>query len=236
MPIGRKLYQYLHPTSMRLPARSFILLEKMYPNIDWKEVVIYNGMPWFMPKKSIIGTAQPSHFIRRNLGIYFREFSELSPDRMKSILVHEAYHIQQYHDLRSGIDWGFNNEFMRLYFAWNFQMFFSAIFIDKMSWGAAKYHAYRQHPMEVAAYDHEADFYSQIRHFNAHEVGMFLRQFPSLRIRQSKPVPPPRLFFYIWASFVVLLIAISRPLIESILNTIALLLGGRLRPSEPSPK
>lgn len=226
MSLGRKLYQYIHPEAIRLPARSYILLDKMYPNIDWGKVAIYDGMPWFMPRKNIIGTAQPSHFIKRDLGVYFRDFSELSPDHMKSILVHEAYHIQQYHDLQSGIDWGFNNEFMRLYFAWAFQMFFRAIFKKKMKFRTAQRYAYRQHPMEVPAYDHEADFYSQIKHFNAHEVGMFLRQFPSLKVSQAKEVPAPRVFFYFLGSLMVLMIAISRPIIESILTMAAFVLGG----------
>lgn len=221
MESTNKLDALLHPTPIQLPARTSILLDKMYPTIPWKEVTSYNGLPWFMSKTSAIGTAQPSHFIKTSLGIYFKDFEGLSPNSQKSVLIHEAYHIQQYYDLKTSFDWGFYNKFMRLYFAWNLQLFFESFFVKRIGWKAAQYHAYRQHPMEIAAYDHEADFHAQINHFNAHEVGVFLRQFPRLIVRQSQPIERPNLFFYGLGTLITLMIAISRPVIESILIVVA---------------
>jgi len=193
-------------------------------------------MPWFMSKSFAIGTALPHSYNRHQLNIYFRDFEGMNSVSATLLLVHEAYHIQQYHDLQSMSDqtsgWGFNRRFIRYYLGWYFQMLMDALLFKRMGLNKAQQHAYRQHPMEVPAYNHENAFGQLLKHFHAHESGTFLQQFPFLVIQKSLLPERPSIGFLFFGSMIALFVGFSKPIIEGIILLVAFVLGGRKHSEE----
>ena len=132
MSWGQKLYDWVSPPSISLPVRLIFLLEQMYPNIDWKNTPCYDGIPWFVSRSFAIGIALPRYSFAQKRGIYIRDVKEISKTDFKSILIHEAYHIQQYEDLVTGLDWNFNCGFMQHYLGLTLQYLYDGIFRKKM--------------------------------------------------------------------------------------------------------
>lgn len=232
MKFGQQLYNGIFPQAINLSAKDQQLLQQMYPNIDWNYVRYYNSIPWFMHFSTTIGTALPDSYNSRFINVYFRNFEEMPIYQKLLILVHEAFHIQQYQELSSmgkkTTGWGFNRRFMRYYLGWYFQSFYQAIFKLKRSFKDASHHAYRQHPMEVPAYDHEAHFEAFISDYRGHAVGVFFQQNPSFIIHDSKLPQAPSFVFHLMGSGLALFISLIKPLVEFfLLLPIAYLLGGR---------
>lgn len=231
MNFGQRLYNSIFPTSFELKPKEQQLLQIMYPQIDWKFVRCYDGIPWFMRYTSTIGTALPHSYNGRFVNIYLKDYHKMTIYQSTLILVHEAFHIQQYQELNSlggnSSGWGFFRRFMQYYLGWYFQGFYKAIFKDKKKWSDATHYAYRQHPMEIPAYDHEANFEKEINLYKGHAVPVFFQQKSEL-IRTDAQLPQrPTFLFWIMGSSLALFICIIKPLIEIPLWGIALLLGGR---------
>lgn len=233
MNLGQRLYEFIFPPSFELLPKDRRLLEQMYPKVDWSLVDCYGQMPWFMHYTFAIGTALPSTYCNKRVHIYIRDIAHMSVDQRLTLLVHEAYHVQQYYELKSMgkknnlLAWSFNRKFMRYYIGWYLEGLYKAIFKDKKKWSEATNFAYRQHPMEVPAYQQEHVFRQCINLYRGHSVQMFFKQVPQM-ICQQTPLPKaPTLFFHFLGSILTLLISIAKPIIEIISCPIALLLGGR---------
>jgi hypothetical protein len=231
MKIGQRLYDSIFPPSFKLSPKEQRLLEQMYPDINWDYVRCCDGMPWFMEFTFAIGTALPQTYNRRYLAIHFRNYEQMFSDQRVAILVHEAFHIQQYQELNSMAKntsgWGFNRRFMRYYIGWYFEGLFQALFKQKKKWSTATQYAYRQHPMETKAYNQEAFFESQMSHYQGHSIGVFFQQIPELICIDAQLPKAPSFLFYLMGSALSFFISIVRPLVELILLPIAFLLGGR---------
>jgi hypothetical protein len=233
MKLGQRLYQFIYPPSFDLMPKDCRLLEQMYPKVDWSLVDCYSQMPWFMHYTFAIGTALPSTYDGKKVHIYIRNLESMSVDQRLTILVHEAYHVQQYYELNSmgkqkkGLAWGCNRRFLRYYIGWYFEGLYKAVFKDKKKWSEATNIAYRQHPMEVPAYRQEHIFRQCINLYRGHSVQMFFKQVPEMVCHQTPLTNAPSLFFHSLGTIFTLLITIAKPIIEIVNWPIALLLGGR---------
>ncbi|BDS12837.1 hypothetical protein [Aureispira anguillae] len=231
MGFGQLLYDSVFPPSFALKLKERQLLEQMYPNIDWEYVRCNYRMPWFMQHTFAIGTALPHSYSSQYLNIYIRTPNTMTTDQRLSILVHEALHIQQYHELNSmgekAKGWGFNRKFMHYYLGWYLQGLYQALIKDRKRWKAALQYAYWQHPMEITAYRQEKQFRQHINLYLETPVPIFFKQIPTLVCHQTAIPPTPSIFFYSLAALLSILITIARPLIELLLLPIAFLLGGR---------
>jgi len=233
MKIGQKLYQLIFPPSFELMPKDCCLLEQMYPKIDWSLVECYSQMPWFMHYTFAIGTALPSTYNSQKVHIYIRDIESMSVNQRLTLLVHEAYHIQQYQELDSmgkknrGLGWGYNRKFMRYYIGWYFEGLYKAFLRDKKKWADAVNFAYQQHPMEIPAYQQEHIFKQCINLYRGHSVYMFFKQVPEIICHQTPLPRAPTPFFHVLGTIFTLLITIAKPIIELVNWPIAILLGGR---------
>lgn len=233
MNLGQRLYHFTFPPSFELMPKDCRLLEQMYPKVDWSLVVCYSQMPWFMRYSFAIGTALPSTYCHKKVHIYIRDIERMSPNQRLTLLVHEAYHVQQYYELNSmgkknnRFNWGYNRRFMRYYIGWYLEGLFKAFFKDKKKWTEAANLAYQKHPMEVPAYQHEHTFKQCINLYRGHSVSLFFKQVPRMVCQQTPLPKAPAPFFYVVGTLFTLLITIAKPIIELVNWPIAFLLGGR---------
>lgn len=231
MHLGQKIYNSVFPPSFELLPKEQRLLQQMYPAIDWKKVEFNTCLPWFMHFSFAIGAALPASYNGGKVHIYLRDKDNCSLNERLAIMVHEAFHVQQYYDLKSMTSsswgWGYNRRFMRYYLGWYFQMLCEGFFKDRLTWKGAQHYAYRQHPMERTAYWQEGIFRKNINSYRGHSVIGFFKEVPSLVCTNSNVPQAPKWFFHVLAAFLCLLIALSKPLLDAILLPFALLLGGR---------
>jgi hypothetical protein len=117
------------------------VLRTLYPNIDWRRVDFYEGLPWFTPAVAPYVTAQalPQFYSFSKFRIYLKKYDESRPQCVADI-VHEAFHVMQAMHFARGYGIGFFRVWMLYYIA----VFFR--------------HGYRQNPFEVPAYDQEFRF------------------------------------------------------------------------------
>jgi len=233
MKLGQQLYDLIFPPSFALMPKDRRLLEQMYPKVDWSLVNCHSQMPWFMHYTFAIGTALPSTYCSNKVHIYIRDLESLPANQRLSILVHEAYHVQQYYELNSmGKEkkfsaWGYNRKFMRYYIGWYFEGLYKALFKDKKKWSEVANVAYRQHPMEIPAYQQEAIFRQCINLYRGHSVQIFFKQVPKMVCQQTTVLKAPAPFFHTLGLLFSILITIAKPIVEIISYPIVLLLGGR---------
>lgn len=237
MRLGQQLYNSVLPPSFELMPKEQRLLQQMYPHVDWTKVEFNTNLPWFMHYTFAIGSALPASYNSDRVHVYLREKDRRSVDERLSIMVHEAFHVQQYHDLESmtkgSWGWGYNRRFMRYYLGWYFQVLYEGFFKDGMSWREAKQHAYRQHPMERTAYFHEGLFRKYVNTYRGHSVIGFFKEVPRLVCTSSNVPDAPKWFFHFLGTLLSVLLALSKPLMDAVFFPIALLLGGRAKNNEP---
>lgn len=231
MRLGQQLYDSIFPPKFELMPRERQLLAQMYPRINWSRVVVHHQMPWFMRYSFAIGVALPDAYNRCQVHIHIRQLDCLAPAERWAILVHEAFHVQQYYDLGSlephGWSWGYQRRFMRYYLGWYFHSLWKGLFQERLPWRKAQRQAYRQHPMEVPAYWQEGLFRKQSTLFQARAVNDFFKETPHLICTHSRIPQAPPLFFHGIAWFLCGLIALSKPFLDVLLYPLSIALGGR---------
>lgn len=231
MKLGQKLYNSIFPPSFELLPKEQRLLTQMYPQIDWKKVEFNTCLPWFMHFTFAIGSALPASYNGEQVHIHLRDKDRCSLHERLAIMVHEAFHVQQYHDLESmtkgSWGWGYNRRFMRYYLGWYFQVLYEGYFKEGLTWKEAKQQAYRQHPMERTAYWQEGIFRKHINTYRGHSVIGFFKEVPRLICTHSQVPAAPKRIFHFMGTLLCLLIALSKPLLDAILLPVAFLLGGR---------
>lgn len=229
MHLGQRLYNSVFPPRFELSPQEQQLLTNMYPNIDWRQVVFNQQLPWFLHYTFAIGVALPNAYRRSWVHIHLRQINQLRTEERWCILVHEAFHVQQYYDLNS-LDhsgWGYNRRFMRYYLGWYFQTLWVALWQKRLPWRQAQTYAYRQHPMERTAYWQEGLFRKHLRVLEGQSVTDFFAAVPHLVCTHSRVPETPTVPFHGVAILLTLLIALSKPLLDIFLYPLALVLGGR---------
>lgn len=233
MKLGQQLYNWVFPLPLDPSIKEKRLLRYMYPSINWDYVRYYNGLPWFMHNSFAIGTALPNAYDRRFVHVYFRDYHGMSPQQRIQVLVHEAFHIQQYQDLDSMSDktsgWGFNRRFMRYYLGWYYQGLIQAIKSPNRQWSSIGYSAYKQHPMEQSAYTHERNFCSLLPQYQAHMIRVFIEGYPHLICQHAGEASctAPNLLAHILGTITAFIISFIKPTVDLVLIGLAILLGGR---------
>lgn len=239
MKLGQRIFNHIAPPAFDLQPKELRLIQHMYPNIDWQQVRFYHQMPWYMHYSFAIGTALPRAYERASVQVYFRNRFECSVQQRLCLLVHEAFHVQQYYELNSlgkkNRGWGFFRRFMRYYIGGYLQMLWQKFIKERHSWAIALQLAYREHPMEKPAYDQEAAFRNYIPLYRGHSVRVLFKKAPQLVYQETTPLEAPSLPFHILGACITLLITILTPLLELPLLLLAYLLGGRPNPQQPAP-
>lgn len=129
------------PKELVLPDSVQELLQRLYPTLKLEEVVLFEGLPWFTAfSKWISGITLPHTYRPNTTVIHLRKFDTESL-RGISLIVHEYYHALQYQDAYKKVPGlGYINWFLAIYLA------------EFTRYG------YRNHPLEIPAYDFEASF------------------------------------------------------------------------------
>jgi len=129
------------------------VLRELYPNVNWKRVDFYEGLPWFTPLVAPYVTCQalPRFYSFGGFRIYLKKFDE-SRAQCVADIVHEAFHVMQGMHFNNGYGLGFFRGWMVYYIA----------FFGK--------HGYRQNPFEIPAYDQEFRFLSYCEKKGLHGI------------------------------------------------------------------
>ena len=227
MSLIERLYQGLFARRIVLGDAERALLQGMYPAIDWAYVRCWEGLPWFV-RQGVVGIALPSTYSRRFVDLYLQAYDPHDTESLAT-LVHEAFHALQYHDLHSlgsrqrWYNVGFLRPFMQYYCAWFVAGWVEYFLKKRYSWARANYAAYRYHPLEMTAYQHEFNFQQYSRAFLQYrDAAALLYQSPDLICLSShvREIPPR------WAWWVgtglVLLLTVAKPLADWILMILLL--------------
>jgi hypothetical protein len=131
---GRRLWRWLFPPEVELPAGARRVIAALLPGLDLGRVSFHLGMPHLAGRTGSVAITLPAPLTRR-VRIYVdpHHWDPGGPEGLGT-LIHEAYHALQAQE--SGWRWGPFQPFLILYFAA----------------GAANRFRYRGHPMEEAAY------------------------------------------------------------------------------------
>lgn len=208
-----KLYQILRPPVWDYPIELLKIIAAVYPTLDFEKVVLYKGLPWFVRYSSwISGITLPHDYKRGYTSIYIKAPNPASLPEL-SLLVHEYFHVMQYQQANQnffGI--GYINGFLANYLA-----------------GYTK-HGYRNHPLEIPAYDFEAEFEAAFsEHINQDEdaelavlTSSMPESFPICNSISYKY--QDGIFRWIPAALLTLVIGLFKPFVEIIILSIVLLL------------
>jgi len=150
---ARQLYHWVFPALIKRDEQTMMVLQHIYPTINWQNVRFYKGLPWFIRGGFVNAIVLPATWGRRGVHVYFRDYR---PDNFYNLMtvVHEGFHVLQYHDLGNGI--GFFRRFMIYYLSEYLQLFFKNLKTNTRE--NASQMAYEKHPMEIPAYAYEAAF------------------------------------------------------------------------------
>lgn len=150
---ARQLYRWVFPALIKRDEQTMMVLQHIYPTIDWQNVRFYHGLPWFIRGGFVNAIVLPATWGRRGVNVYFRDYR---PDSFYNLMtvVHEGFHVLQYRDLGAGI--GFFRGFMIYYLSEYLQLFVKNIKNNTRE--NASQMAYEKHPMEIPAYAYEAAF------------------------------------------------------------------------------
>ena len=216
-----RLRSLLFPPPFELPQRQAALLRELFPYLDWSAVRFFDGMPWFMRYSFAIATVLPLGW-RSGLGVYVRHRAQDWDDyQTLTTLVHEAFHLQQYQDLNSHRakwwQWAFLRPFLYHYLAHYFDGLAHYLWREKKSWSEASHWAYRYHPLEIPAYDFEAQFGQRYQEYlAAWDIKDFVKHNPKMIQGNSGlgGLAPASKLSRVLALFLLILIALAKPLLE----------------------
>ncbi len=192
-----------------------ILIEGLFPGVNWQRVVIKCGMPWYLKKSFATAAALPNNY-SKTLKIVYREYN--SRIIMLDTLFHETIHIQQYQNLdkKFPLGIGFFRAFMMHYLGWTLALFVKGIFIKKLSIKKAFDFAYTENPLEKEAYGRGSVFFQTIISKNiAEDLTIFLNENPELIVSKSDYDERPPQWAFITAILLCLIIFITKPIIDS---------------------
>jgi hypothetical protein len=204
----------MNKRSKRLEINDKILIEGLFPCVNWKKVIIKYGMPWYLEKSFAAAAALPDNF-SKTLKIVYREHNGRMI--MLDTLYHETIHIQQYQDLdkKFPLGAGFFRAFMMHYLGWTLALFAKGIFIEKLSIKKAFDFAYTENPLEKEAYGKGRVFFQTILTEIPEDQISFLRAHPEIIILKSAYNGRPPLWAFIMAIILCFLIFITKPILDS---------------------
>jgi len=153
LQLARQLYCWVFPELVERDEKTMAVLQGIYPTINWQNVRFCKGLPWFIRGGFVNAIVLPATWGRRGVNVYFRNYRSGNFYNLMTV-VHEGFHVLQYHDLGAGV--GFFRRFMIYYLSEYLQLFFKNIKNNTRE--NASQIAYEKHPMEIPAYAYEAAF------------------------------------------------------------------------------
>ncbi len=207
---ARQLYRWVFPQLIERDEKTEMVLHRIYPTIDWQHVRFYHGLPWFIRGGFVKAIVLPATWGRRGVHVYFRNYR---PDSFYNLMtvVHEGFHVLQYHDLGTGI--GFFRRFMIYYLSEYLQLFFKNIRIKRKDRSRpVSAIAYEKHPMEIPAYAYEAAFR---QHAMTQKGVIYTDAIPAELMCQTCGYQPQvNLLFLLMGGFITFVFTLIKPLIE----------------------
>jgi hypothetical protein len=190
-----------------------ILIEGLFPCVNWQRVVVKCGMPWYLKKSFAAAAALPDNY-SKTLKIVYREYN--SRIIMLDTLFHETIHIQQYQNLdkKFPLGIGFFRAFMMHYLGWTLALFVKGIFIKKLSIRKAFDFAYNENPLEKEAYGKGRVFFQTIIIKIPEDLTIFLKENPEIIFLKSDYNERPPIWAFITAIILCLLIFITKPILD----------------------
>ncbi|MCH2046222.1 MAG: hypothetical protein MK212_19055 [Saprospiraceae bacterium] len=226
---AQNIYDSILAEPFALDIREVQLLAFLYPKVDWSKVRYFKGLPWFAKKGFASAMAIPSTYTFNHVHIHFKEFDPKKPYQLVT-LVHEAFHVLQYHEtksMNSYFAFGFFRKFLRWYLAWYFRRVIPNIFRKRMGLSDANYDAYRYHVMETPAYSIEPLFGESLTDYYLYPCKVYEQQYARL-IQEDAAIESPTNPVLLFLSMCITLsIAIIKPILESIALLFAVLLGAK---------
>ena len=181
------------------------LLKNLYPQVDWKRVEFFEGLPWFTGIIAPFVTAQalPHFYSFSKYRIYLIRFDESRAQCLADI-VHEGFHVLQAMQFSKGYGLGFLRGLM---------VYYNALFLR---------HGYRLNPFEVPAYDQEFRFLDYCNKHGYHGISPQLNYSALQKIAREAtlihvehPFKYKENFIFLSGSFVFcLLIALAKPVFD----------------------
>lgn len=226
---AQNIYDSILPEPFTLAPREVELLSFLYPTVDWSKVRYFRGLPWFAQKGFASAMAIPSTYTFNHVHIHFKDFDPKKPYQV-IILVHEAFHVLQYHDtnsMNSYFAFGFFRKFLRWYLAWYFKRVIPNIFKKRMGLSDANYDAYRYHAMEIPAYGIEPVFGESMTNYYLYPRKAYEEKYMKLVQEDSEIESPPNFLLLFFSMCITLSIAIIKPTLEVIALFFAILLGAK---------
>lgn len=140
---GERIGSWVFPPETDLPADVRRYLEDRHPEIPWERIRWKCGWPHLLDRSEYRAITLPDPHDTRDVAVYlpadWYDGSGVDPDRIdRSLLVHEGWHAAQITAYWDGRGLGLIRPFTVLYLAW---------------W-AARGGSYRDHPLEVEAYEY----------------------------------------------------------------------------------
>lgn len=214
LSFSRRLYRWVFPEIIERTVEVNQLLKKLYPTVNWDTVRFYKGMPWFMIGNFAHAIVLPGTWHYRRIHAYFSKYAPRTVQGLSTI-VHESFHVLQYHDTGRGI--GLLRGFLVYYLADYFQLLFKYGF--KKDWATTNDLAYREHPMEIPAYMQDDEFCSFCI---GQQTDLSIPDIPEHFIKTDCGYQPKQAFpFLLLAIFTVLIFSIIKPLIEILFLVVA---------------
>lgn len=135
------LWNWLFPKKVELSKPIKLWLNELFPQLDFKRVKFYKGLPPIIKKNNPNAIVLPSLLGFQNIKVYFKDGPDFCSSRGLGLIAHEMVHVRQYLDFAGGYGLGFARLFMMPYLL-------SAI------------KGYSNIPLEIEAYD----FGDQVEH------------------------------------------------------------------------
>lgn len=204
---ARQLYRWVFPVRIERDEKTEVVLQRIYPTINWQDVRFYKGLPWFIRGGFVNAIVLPATWGRRGIHVYFRDYR---PDSFYNLMtvVHEGFHVLQYRDLGAGI--GFFRGFMIYYLSEYLQLFFKNIKNNTRE--NASQIAYNRHPMEIPAYAFEATFREYAR---TRKGIIYTDNIPAELMCQTCGYQPQvNLPFLLLGGFITFIFTLLKPFIE----------------------
>lgn len=158
-----KIYlQRIFPKKIQPSPFTYSLLTSLYPSVNWEQVKMYEGLPWFLPKwTSAIVLPASWHYERMH--IYFRHYEENDVAGLSTI-VHEGMHVLQANDLAKAKGLGLMRGFIVSYIG----LFFKTLWDNWGKYPRKEYwkKCYYLHQMEIPAFGQGDAFYEDYHAFH----------------------------------------------------------------------
>jgi len=191
------------------PAESTMrILKDLYPNVNWKRVDFYEGLPWFTPTVAPYVSAQalPDFYSFGRYRIYLKKFDESRAQCLADI-IHEGFHVMQAMHFLKGYGVGFFRGFM---------LFYIAFYVK---------YGYRNNPFEVPAYDQEFRFLDYCLKHGLHGIVPKVRPEAFQNIAREKDLVFLRYGFKYGEGFIslvgsflfCLVVTLSKPIVDAFL-------------------